>query len=149
MKGIFDLNPLRHFSTLFFGISLSILLAACGGGAGSSSAGTSSAGTGGGSAVSLGATSCGVGNGNNADLVWAPPGTKTDGSPATLTDISSYVVYYGEASRSYAVAIRISDPATTSCTIAGLSTGTYYFAVTVIDRNGNESAYSDEKIRSF
>lgn len=97
----------------------------------------------------LGATECGEGTGQAARLVWDVPTLFTDGSGATISDVSGYVIYYGTSPRSYAVRIEINDPTITMCTIAGLSEGTYYFAVTAIDQNANESGYSNEKTRTF
>ena len=58
------------------------------------------------------------------------------------TGIAGYRVYYGTASRTYSAPI----PAglQSAHTVAGLATGTYYFAVTAFNIDGLESAFSNE-----
>ena len=62
--------------------------------------------------------------------------------PNTETDMAGYKVYYGTASRSYSAPISLGLQS--SYTIAGLTAGTYYFAVTAFNRDGLESAFSNE-----
>lgn len=61
----------------------------------------------------------------------------------TETDLHSYRVYSGTASRTYTSNANVGN--ITTCTISGLEASrTYYFAVTALDCAGNESAYSSE-----
>ncbi len=61
----------------------------------------------------------------------------------TETDLQSYKVYGGTASRTYLSSINVGT--STTCAISGLTAGTtYYFAVTALDCAGNESGYSTE-----
>jgi len=61
----------------------------------------------------------------------------------TETDLQAYKVYQGTASRTYASNANVGT--STTCTISGLTAGTtYYFAVTALDCEGNESGYSSE-----
>lgn len=62
------------------------------------------------------------------------------------SDVAGYKVYYGLASRTYTTSINTGK--TTSYTLSGLATGTYYFAVTAYDLSGNESAFSNEVSKS-
>jgi len=62
--------------------------------------------------------------------------------PNTETDLAGYKVYYGTGSRSYSAPINIGLQST--YTITGLAAGTYYFAVTALNRDGLESAFSNE-----
>jgi hypothetical protein len=62
--------------------------------------------------------------------------------PNTETDLAGYKVYYGAASRSYSAPITIGLQS--SYTVSGLASGTYYFAVTAFNRDGLESAFSNE-----
>jgi hypothetical protein len=62
--------------------------------------------------------------------------------PSVSANISGYKVYVGNSSRTYHSPIAIGNQ--TSYTVAGLSNGTYYFAVTAFDVDGNESDYSNE-----
>ena len=78
-------------------------------------------------------------------LSWAPPTENVDGSP--LTDLSAYRIYYGDASRSYDQVVVVGNPAATSYTLS-LASGDYYVAMTAVDADGNESAYSNEVIKT-
>jgi hypothetical protein len=62
--------------------------------------------------------------------------------PVTATNLSGYKVYYGRASRTYGAPI--SGVTATIYTIPGLGNGTFYFAVTAYNTNGEESGYSNE-----
>lgn len=79
-------------------------------------------------------------------LAWQPPAENEDGSP--LMDLSGYRIYYGQFSRSYDEVIELEDPEATQWDIE-LSSGQYYFAMTAIDADGNESAQSNEVVRSI
>jgi hypothetical protein len=57
-------------------------------------------------------------------------------------NISGYKVYVGHVSRTYNSSITIGNQ--TTYTVAGLGAGTWYFAVTALDINGNESDFSNE-----
>ncbi|MBZ0156183.1 MAG: fibronectin type III domain-containing protein, partial [Alphaproteobacteria bacterium] len=81
----------------------------------------------------------------SAALSWDAPTTNTDGSP--LTDLAGYKLYYGTSSGSYSQTINVGT--TSSYTVTGLLGGTYYFAVTAYDSEGNESAYSNEVSKAF
>jgi hypothetical protein len=84
------------------------------------------------------------------DATWTAPTTNTDGTP--LTDLASYLLYYGTStspcpgSSSVQVASPTSSPGpsqTTSFRLTGLTTGTLYnVAVTAVDALGNQSACS-------
>lgn len=63
----------------------------------------------------------------------------------TEQKLAGYKIYVGSASRAYDYSIDVGNK--TSYTVSGLADGkTYYFAVTVYDKNGNESGYSKEVI---
>ena len=68
-----------------------------------------------------------------------------DGTP--LTDLAAYRIYYGSGSRSYDDFLDVTDPTATSYAVDVIS-GTYYVAMTAIDVDGNESAYSIEVIKT-
>lgn len=78
-------------------------------------------------------------------LAWQPPAENEDGSP--LTDLSGYRIYYGSFSRSYNDTITVNDAGATQWDMP-LSSGEYYIAMTAFDAAGNESAYSNEIVRS-
>src|SRR2546423_13035652 len=84
------------------------------------------------------------------DASWTAPTTNADGS--ALTDLASYIVYYGptnppcHGSTFISVASPTANPGpgqTVTATLTGLTTGTLYFvAITAVDTAGNESACS-------
>ena len=76
-----------------------------------------------------------------AALSWQPPTTNTDGS--ALTDLSGFVISYGTSSGSLTQKVTISSPATTSCTVTGLATGTWYFAISATASDGTQSVLSN------
>lgn len=83
-------------------------------------------------------------------LNWQAPTQNTDGTP--LTDLAGYRVYFGYATRDYVVSADVNDPNATTATVTvplGLVPGDNYIfiAMTAIDSQGNESAYSNEITR--
>jgi large repetitive protein len=63
--------------------------------------------------------------------------------PSISSGVTNYRVYVGTASGIYGTPITIGN--VTAYTVTGLGPGqTYYFAVTAMDGNGNESGYSNE-----
>jgi fibronectin type 3 domain-containing protein len=68
-----------------------------------------------------------------------------DGSP--LTDLASYRIYYGTESRAYDSSVELNDPTSTSHSFPAAS-GEYYVSMTAVDTDGNESAFSNEILRT-
>ena len=68
-------------------------------------------------------------------------------SPNSESDLAGYKLYYGTSSRNYSNSVNLGK--TTSHTVAGLSAGTYYFALTAYDTAGNESSYSNEVLKAI
>jgi fibronectin type 3 domain-containing protein len=56
--------------------------------------------------------------------------------------VTGYKVYYGLESRLYGTPITIGN--ITTYTVTALGAGTFFFAVTAIDAQGNESDFSNE-----
>jgi hypothetical protein len=81
----------------------------------------------------------------DATLSWDPPTINMDGTP--VTNLAGYRVYWGTASRDYSSVTDVGN--TTTYTVAGLSTRTYYFTVTAYDTSGGESIFSNEVSKSF
>lgn len=79
-------------------------------------------------------------------LRWQPPTQNVDGTP--LTDLAGYNVYWGTESRSYGAPHTIGDPSITEWEV-DLPPGRYYFALTAFDREGSESGYSNEVIKTI
>jgi len=74
-------------------------------------------------------------------MQWDPPERNVDGS--ALTDLAGFDLYYGSASGAYEASEHIGDASATSLTVT-LPSGTYFFALTATDRDGNESGFSNE-----
>ena len=75
-----------------------------------------------------------------ATLSWMPPTQRSDGT--TLTNLAGYKVRYGSALDSYTTAIPLNNPGIASYVVDGLAKGTYYFVVSAVDSNGEESQAS-------
>ncbi len=80
----------------------------------------------------------------DVNLSWTPPSVNTDSTP--LTDLAGYRLYYGAVSGDYNESLGLLSPSATSRSLS-LPSGSYYFAVTAVDSQGNESAYSNEVMR--
>jgi hypothetical protein len=79
-------------------------------------------------------------------LRWDAPTKYADGSP--LSSLGGYVIYWGRQSGNYTDSHRIEDAAVTEWR-ADLEAGSYFFALTAFDAEGNESEYSNEVVRSI
>lgn len=75
-----------------------------------------------------------------ATVSWVAPTQNTDGT--ALTDLAGFNIYYGISSSSLTQKIQVQGPGTTNYVVTGLSTGTWYFAVSSVATDGAESAYS-------
>jgi hypothetical protein len=75
-----------------------------------------------------------------ATLSWSPPTQRTDGS--ALTNLAGYRIYYGTSASSLGSRIDVPTAGTTSWVVENLTPGTWYFAATAVDGDGNESALS-------
>lgn len=76
--------------------------------------------------------------GGTVTLSWTAPLTRTDGSSISLSEIQSYEVLYGTAADNLSE-LKVVDGSQTSTEISGLSSGTWYFSVRVVDINGLKS----------
>ena len=79
-------------------------------------------------------------------LSWEAPTQNIDGSP--LTDLASFRIYYGMTSRSYTDQLDVTSAGATHQSLT-LPSGEYFFAMTAVDADGNESAYSNEVARTI
>jgi hypothetical protein len=76
-----------------------------------------------------------------ATLTWVAPMTNTDGTP--VTPLSGYTLYYGTSASSLTQSVVVSGSTTTSYTITGLASGTWYFALAADAADGTQSAKSN------
>jgi len=75
--------------------------------------------------------------GGPAVLSWSRPTQNTDGS--SLTNLAGYRLYYGQSASQLNAVREITSAATTSITIDGLATGTWYFSLASFTTSGTES----------
>ncbi|BCS52366.1 hypothetical protein GSVR_06740 [Geobacter sp. SVR] len=73
------------------------------------------------------------------NLAW-DPSTNQDGTP--LSNLAGYKVHYGTTSGTYTSVVTVDQGNTAAVNIS--EPGTYYFVVTALDSDGNESGYSQE-----
>ena len=86
-----------------------------------------------------------VGLGGLFNRVFASQSVELSWDPSTDGSVVSYKVYYGTLSGQYSSSIAYGD--ISDVVISGLADGqTYYFAVSAIDDDGNESALSNQVI---
>lgn len=78
----------------------------------------------------------------SATLTWTAPSTREDGSAIALSEIDSYDILYGTSPDALNQTVSIAG-AETSAEITGLESGTWYFAIRVIDTEGLVSEPSD------
>jgi hypothetical protein len=78
-------------------------------------------------------------------ITWQPPTENVDGSP--LNDLAEYRIYVGTDPQTYDQPIAVTDPQTSSQFVP-LERGEYRVAMTAVDADGNESAYSNEVIKT-
>jgi hypothetical protein len=77
-------------------------------------------------------------------LRWVPPTRNEDGS--ALRDLAGFRLYWGTEPGIYSDQMNVSNSLRKS-RLVNLRSGTYYFAMTAIDADGNESRLSNEVIR--
>ena len=84
----------------------------------------------------------------SATLTWTAPTQNDDGSP--LTDLASYRVHWGTASRNYSNSATITNPGVTTYVVESLLPGrTYFFALTAGNSDGLYSDYSVEASKAI
>lgn len=88
---------------------------------------------------------------NTATLTWNAPTQYADGSALNpATDLQSYKIYYGTASRTYTQTMSVANPGSASVSqTVTLTPGSYFFVVTAITTGGQESDYSNEVMKSL
>lgn len=83
----------------------------------------------------------------DVSINWSPPTENVDGTP--LTDLAGYKVYAGTSARDYQTSTPINDASLTSAVVPIALTlmpgeNRIFLAMTALDADGNESAYSNE-----
>ena len=77
----------------------------------------------------------------SADVSWTPPTTNTNGS--TLTNLAGYEIYYGTSTTALTQKVQVANIGVTNYVVSGLTSGTWYFAVTAYTSAGAQSALSN------
>lgn len=75
-----------------------------------------------------------------ATLTWVAPTENIDGT--SLTDLSGFVITYGQSRNALDKSVRITNPSIDSYTLDYLAAGTYYFAIKAVNASGVESDLS-------
>lgn len=78
-------------------------------------------------------------------LSWQAPTENVDGT--AISDLAGFRIYFGPMSGSYTDQLDVSSPGTSTQSLT-LPSGSYYFAMTAVDADGNESGYSNEVVRT-
>jgi hypothetical protein len=78
----------------------------------------------------------------SVSLGWDIPSENDDGTP--LTDLAGFRIHYGSASSDYSGTLQVDGANNTQFVVQQLPAGTYYFAITAVNSEGVESAYSTE-----
>jgi hypothetical protein len=76
----------------------------------------------------------------SATVVWTPPTENTNGT--ALTNLAGFKVYYGTSSSSLTQVAQVANAGARDYVVTGLTSGTWYFAVTSYTTDGEESAQS-------
>jgi len=97
--------------------------------------------TGTGTSTSGGGSTGGTTGSGSATVHWNPPTSNTNGS--TITNLAGYLITYGTSATSLSKSVKLTNPGLTSYMITGLSTGTYYFAVSAYNSAGQTSSLSN------
>jgi hypothetical protein len=90
--------------------------------------------------ITVSSTTTGAGTGS-VTLSWTPPTTNTNGT-SPVAALAGYHIYYGTSTGALTKSVAIINPAANSATITGLSTGTWYFAISADAADGSAGPLS-------
>lgn len=119
---------MKKLTTLLLVMASALLLTACGGGSSSESSD---------SRTPDGTTS------GQALLSWIAPSTRADSTYLPLNDVEGFRVYYGTSASNLVLLADLNDNSITEYTTDAMPSGSYFFAVTAYDTEGNESGLSN------
>ena len=81
-----------------------------------------------------------AGGERSVTLAWMPPAENADGS--VLTNLAGYRIYYGRSASTLNQIIVLNNPGLTRFVVEGLTSASWYFAMTSVNRRGVESGRS-------
>jgi hypothetical protein len=84
---------------------------------------------------------------SSALLSWEAPTGNEDGTP--ITGLAGYRIHFGLSAAELDQFIDVTDPASTTYSVKGLTSGTYYFAVSAYNSFGIEGPLSNIASKSF
>ncbi len=82
-----------------------------------------------------------------ATLSWTAPTQNTNGT--SITNLAGYQIDYGTSASALTQSLQIPNPAATTGTVNGLTSGTWYFAVVSYNTDGSSSSSSSVVSKSF
>jgi len=83
----------------------------------------------------------------SATLSWQAPTKNVDGTP--VAGLAGYRIHYGPSITELNQLIEVSGAGSTTYVVTGLTSGTYYFAVSAYNSFGVEGALSNIASKSF
>jgi hypothetical protein len=83
----------------------------------------------------------------SATLSWEAPTENEDGTP--IEGLAGYYIHFGQSAAELDQLIEVSDAASTTYVINGLTSGTYYFAVGAYNAFGIEGPLSNIASKAF
>lgn len=85
----------------------------------------------------------------DTSVSWVAPTENVDGTP--LTDLAGFKIYWGEQTRNYTQSMDVDDSGAVSETFSfpldSENQLNWFIAMTALDEDGNESAYSNEILK--
>jgi hypothetical protein len=135
------ISPIVKFPALAALLTLSALVAACSDSDDSASAPASTTATTSTTTATVTSSATSGSIDGAAKLTWVAPTEDTNGAP--VSDLAGYYIYYGTDESDLSQVIPVAGADTTTYTINGLGSGTYYFAVSAYNTMGVDSAQSN------
>jgi len=82
-----------------------------------------------------------------ATLNWTPPTQNTNGT--AISNLAGFEITYGTSASALTQSLQIPNPAATTGTVTGLTSGTWYFAVISYNTDGSTSSLSSVVSKTF
>ena len=84
-----------------------------------------------------------------ASLSWQIPTSRTDGSVLAISEVEGFRIYMGPSDGAMVMVVDLNDGSQTNYTLNDLPSGSYHFAVTTYDTDGNESDFSNIAVKEI